>query len=372
MSIIERLATEIEQEPSSELESMCRQTVAAEMRHAKRLLTAEEIEDIADSVFEEEAIADLENVEDGEVVVTEHERRNIPEDEIVMVDEDGEVVEGVVVEGRFARLVVVPDRHCERVAKRIATHMESLALMVNVNEGVNLKSLYHPVPDVNMPCPKCSSRNVTPVWFDSGQVIACCNDCCAEFDASIDDVAHATLAERTVEDIDILPEFEVFGSVWLEDEGYGYEIYASGEVIDSGAADTFNEVQERFDDVADAYEEIEEGAQVDFTSGESDVIDVIDEDDIFFEAGKKASRARLARMIVDKRAFLDKSAMSGYRIFVGQGFHSPRGSLVVENVLPEGIYARLVTATADGRIQERVARFTEKELRNYVKRHRLV
>ena len=371
MSIIDRLAAEIESEPASELEELCRHAVAAEMRHAKRLLTADEIEDITEDTFEDEAVSDLDVDEDGEVEVTEHERANIPEESIVMMDEDGEVVEGVVVEGKFARLRVIPDHRCKHVAKRIATHMESLALMANINEGINLKSLYHPVPNVTMPCPKCSSRNVTPVWFDSGQVIACCNECATEFEASVDDVAHATLAERTVEDIDILPEYDVFGSVWLKDGGYGYEVYASGELIDSGEAETFDEVQERFDDIADAYDEIEEDAEIDFASGESDTVEDIDGDELILESGRKASRARVARMVADKKAFVAKNDLGGIKITAGRGFHSPRGSVIVESIMPNGVYARVVTATADGRIAERMVRFTERELKAYLKRHNL-
>ena len=246
MNIIEKLATAIAQEPSTELEGICRHAVAIEMRNAKRMLTAEEIEDVVDEVVDEEAIADLEDrYEDGEVEVSDAERGNIPEEDIVtMQDEDGEVVEGVVVEGKFARLVIVPDVSKRTISASIANHSDMLAHMANMNEGINLKSLYHPVPDVNMPCPACASRNVTPVWYDSGQVVACCNDCDMEFDASINDVAHATLAERTVEDIDILPEHEVFGSVWLSGDGFGYEIYASGELIDSGEEDDYEEPDE--------------------------------------------------------------------------------------------------------------------------------
>ena len=370
MNIIEKLATAIAQEPSTELEGICRHAVAIEMRNAKRMLTAEEIEDVVDEVVDEEAIADLEDrYEDGEVEVSDAERGNIPEEDIVtMQDEDGEVVEGVVVEGKFARLVIVPDVSKRTISASIANHSDMLAHMANMNEGINLKSLYHPVPDVNMPCPACASRNVTPVWYDSGQVVACCNDCDMEFDASINDVAHATLAERTVEDIDILPEHEVFGSVWLSGDGFGYEIYASGELIDSGEEDDYEDVIERFDDIADAYDDIEEGTQVDFSNGDSDIIEMMADDDVFFGAGRKASRIRLARMVADKRAYLDNSNRVDMRVEAGMCFDTSDGAIIVESVRSDGIYASVIGPQPDGRIGERVVRFSQKELADAVGR----
>lgn len=365
MSIIDRLAAAIDKEPSTELEGICRRAVAMEMRRAKRMLTADEIDDIVEDVVEEEAHADLEERFDGESVnVSDLEAENIPEDELVtFTDDDGEEIEGVVVEGRFARLKIRPDSSVRTISASISKHSESLAIMANSNEGINLQSLYHPVPDVNMPCPVCASRDVTPVWYDNGQVIACCNNCNREFDASIDDVAHATLAEQTVEDIDILPEHEVFGSVWLNGSGYGYEVYASGELVDSGEADRYDDVIERFDDIADAFDDIEEDSQVDFTNGESDVVDEIDGDDVYFEAGRKASRIRLARMVADGKAFVDNSRVASIG-FVrrGRSYRMKGGSrFEVDSVWNGGVDGRLVSCTPDGRLAERHVRMSKRE-----------
>lgn len=365
MDIIENIADAIEQEPSSDMEAMCREEVAMEMRSQRRMLTADEIEDIVEDIVEDEAIADLsvERVDEGEITVTEPERANIPDEDIVLVEDgDDEDVEGVVIGGRFARLNVVPDRSASVIAKSISRHSEALAHMANVNEGINLKSLYHPVPDVAMPCPVCASRNVTPVWYDRGEVIAHCNSCDHEFDASVEDVAHATLAERTVEDIDILPEYDVFGSVWLENDGYGYEVYAEGELVDSGAVDTYEEVLERFDDIADAYDEIGEGTQVDFSSGDSEMVEIMADDDVYFGAGRKASRIRLARMVADGAAFIDNSMRKELSFTAGQVFESQSGSVIVDSVMPDGIYATMISCAPDGHIAERVARFTPKQL----------
>ena len=365
MNIIDKLATAVEAEPSTEMEEICRHAVALEMRHAKRLLTADEVEDIVDDVVSEEALADTESLaEDGEVEVTDLERANMDDDEIVVFeDENGENIEGVVVEGRFARLVVVPDRSRSVISASIARHIEHLAHLATISDGIDKESLYHPVPDVLMPCPKCASMNVTPVWYDAGEVVACCNICGNEFDASIDDVIHATLAERTVEDIDILPEFDVFGSVWLEDDGYGYEVYASGELVDSGSAEEFIEVQDRFEDIADAYDDIEEGTQIDFINGDSDVIEEIDSDDVIFEAGRKASRIRLARMVVDKMAYIDNSNVTARRRYtVGQAFSTKVGHIEIDEIDRNGIYATVTSGMPSGRIAQRQMLFSQREL----------
>ena len=370
MSIIDKIAATIEGEPSTELEGMCRRAVAIEMRRAKRMLTADEIDDVVEEVVEEEAHADLEERFDGEQVnVSDLEAENIPDDEIVTyTDEDGEEIEGVVVEGRFAKLNIRPDSSVKTISASIAKHSEMLAIMANSSDGINLKSLYHPVPDVNMACPVCASHDVTPVWYDNGQVIACCNFCNREFDASIDDVAHATLAEQTVEDIDILPEHEVFGSVWLTGNGYGYEIYASGDLVDSGEAEKYDDVIERFDDVADAFDEIDEDSQIDFANGESDVIDEIDGDDVYFEAGRKASRIRLARMVADGRAFIDNSRVANIsHVVPGRTYAMADGSrFAVDTVSGGEIVGRRVSCMPDGRVSERYVKFSKREFANMV------
>lgn len=369
MNVIERLATAIEQESSNDMEAICRYTVAAEMRHERRMLTADEIEDIVADVVADEAHADPEDRFDGEVVeVTDLEAANM-DDIAEFTDEDGETIEGVVVGGKFARLVVKPDQSVRVISASIAKHSEALAHMASVNGGINLKSMYHPVPDVNMPCPTCASRNVTPVWFDSGQVTACCNECGMEFDASVDDVAHATLAERTVEDIDILPEFNVFGSVWLNGDGYGYEIYASGDMVDSGEAETFDEVQERFDDIADAYDEIGEGTGIDFANGDSDIVELMENDDVYFGSRRKASRIRLARMVASKKAFIDNSGKVNANFREGQEFSTRTGSIIVDSVLRDDVYATVIEGTADGRIAERVAKFTANEFDSFLRKN---
>ena len=349
MSFIDRAAEAVELEPAaSDLEEACRAEVASAMRGQRRMLTAEEIEDIVTDVVEEETEADpADFVEGGEIVMSDAEWDSV-EDKVVFESEDGPV-EGAVIAGRF-----LP-------ASRIACSMDEQAVLASTVDGIAPQALYNPVPDVKMPCPRCASSNVTPVWYDAGRVTALCNDCDEEFDASIDEVAHATLAEETVEDIDILPEHEVFGSVWNSGDGFGYEIYASGDLVDAGELDTFEEVQERFDDIADAFDDIEEDTVIEI-DGDSDVVIEIEADKVALGSGKNASRIRLARMVADRRAFLDNSNVlrNGYR--AGERFATEDGYIELDEVTEDEILAYVTSPTADGRISCEYVAFTPREL----------
>ena len=366
MNVVEIAARNVEGFRSgSDVEQACRKAVARVMRSERRLLTADEVEDVVEDVVDAETSVDVEDkVEGDHVEMTDVEWDSVPVEEKVMFDKDnGEVVEGVVVGGRLLPVKLSKDFRASVIAERINMEVSSTAHLANVNEGVNVKSLYHPVPDVKMPCPKCASENVTPVWYDDGEVIACCNSCGNEFEADVDVVAKATLAERTVEDIDILPEFDVFGSVWYQEDGkFGFEVYSSGDLVDAGDADTFEEVQERFDDIADAYDELDEGVEVDFANGESDVIDVVDGDELLLEGGKRASRARVARMVADRKAFIDKSKVARCDFRPGQVVATRLGNFVVESSKKKLVSGTMVRCTADGRLSEQPTRFTPLEL----------
>lgn len=366
MNVVEIAARNVEGFRSgSDVECACRFAVARKMRAERRLLSSDEVEDVVEDVVDAETSVDVEDRVDGDhVEMTDVEWDSVPVEDKVMFDkEDGEVVEGVVVGGRLLPVKLSSDFRASVIAERINMEISSTAHLANVNEGVNVKSLYHPVPDVKMPCPRCASENVTPVWYDNGEVIACCNSCGNEFDADVNVVAKATLAERTVEDIDILPEFDVFGSVWYQDNGkFGFEVYSSGDLVDAGDADTFEEVQERFDDIADAYDELDEGVGIDFASGKSDVIDVVDGDELVLEGGKRASRARIARMVADGMAFVDKSNVATFRLAPGQVVATRFGNFVVESCGRKSVYGSVVRCTPDGRVGEQPMRLTMSEL----------
>ena len=364
MDIIEIAANAIARDPMSvsDTESSCRFAVARSMRANKRLLAENEIEDIVCDVVAGDTYVDADSLEpdaDGEVEMTDTEWDSVDSDDKVVY---GDKV-GMVVGGRFCPVRIVEDTRAAHISYRIAKSMEYQAHTL-ASLGIDEKSLYHPIPDVAMPCPKCASSNVTPVWFDGGDVVACCNDCGCEFDASVDDVLRTTLADRTVEDIDIIPEHDVFGSVWCSDGGrFGYEVYASGELVDSGEEDTFEEVQDRFDDIADAYDSIDEGMVVDLTNGNSEIIEDIDGDKVTMEGGKTASRARLARMIADGTAYADMSSISRISFREGQHIvlsHNRRADVV--GVGDGCVYIDMYEGLADGRVACRQVRLSKRQL----------
>ena len=369
MNFVEIAANAIEGDvTASDMELMCRAAVAQKMRKARRFLTAEEILDITnDTVIEETAIDPEDIIEaEGELDVTDIEWESVPEEDKVEVELEEETVEGMVVGGKFYRANLRPDTSVSRYAQRIATSMDEQAHYATTF-GVAPKALFNPVPDVTMPCPKCASRNVTPVWYDKGEVIACCNECSHEFDASIEDVAKATLAERTVEDIDILPEFEVFGSVWYGEDGkFGYEVYASGDMVESGDSDTFEWIQDHFDDIADTYEEISEGTVIDLPSGDSEVVIDIDDDRIELESGKTASRARIARMVVNKKAFINNANATRTAFVEGNIYEAKSGAQVFVKRAGKELECEVWEPMVDGRIAHRLVNFTTKQLSNYL------
>lgn len=364
MDVIEIAASAIERDPMSvsDTESNCRLAVARAMREGGRLLAADEVEDIVGDVVSDETYVDIDSVEPdggGEVELTDAEWESVDSDDKVVY---GDTV-GMVVGGRFCPVRIVEDTRAAHISYRISKSMEYQAHVI-ASLGIDERSLYHPIPDVAMPCPRCASSDVTPVWFDGGEVIACCNDCGCEFDASVSDVMRATLADRTVEDIDILPEHDIFGSVWCSDGGrFGYEVYASGELVDSGEEDTFEDVQGRFDDIADAYEDISEGAVIDLTNGGSEVIECIDGDKVTMEGGRTASRARLARMMADGIAYADRSGVASAHVREGQRIALSHGRLAdVVSVGSDGVYLDVYEGVADGRVACRQVRLTMRQL----------
>jgi len=368
MDVIEIAASAVERDPmsASDVESACRFAVARSMRESRRLLADNEVEDIVGDIVDEETYVEpeaLEPNEDGEIELTDSEWESVDEGEKVVY---GDKV-GLVVNGSFCPVVTVPDFRVARISARICKSIEAQAHII-ASTGIDERSLYHTVPDVLMPCPKCESTNVTPVWFDGGEVVACCNACGEEFDASVEDVARATLAERTVEDIDIIPEHDVFGSVWCSGNGgFGYEIYASGELVDAGEDDTFEGVIDRFDAVADAYDDIEEGVGVDMASGFSGDVESISEDRIVFDDGRTASRAKIARMVADGSAFLDFSNVMRIAAYPGQELRSISGrSIEVEDISNGFIYASLYDGSPNGCITCKMARFTNREFAEFV------
>lgn len=370
MNAIERIARDLESSPSaSDMEDICRSEVAGIIRESKRLLTADEVEDIVDDVVADEAIAEPEVSDDGVIEMSELEWDNVPDEEKVKVDEGGDIVEGMVVAGMFRPVALHKDYRPKHIASNISKHIESLARLAATNDGIDYRSMFNPVPDVVMPCPKCASRDVTPVWYDAGEVVACCNHCGNEFHAGIDDVAHATLAERTVEDIDILPEHNVFGSVWCNDNGnFGWEIYASGDLIDSGESESFEVIQDRFDDIADAYDEISEDTVIDLDNGSDEKIVEINGDEITMESGRSASRIRIARMVADRKAFIDNSHVQTMRVHIGSVYSTADGaSVIVSSVEPDGIYASVIRCGSDGAVHEDFVRFSEREFADIVK-----
>ena len=371
MSVFDKLADAIAADTIvSDIEHLCRVHVAGEIKRERRLLAEDEVEDIVEDVVDGESFVELEDAvsDDGFIDMTDAEWENVPaDDKVVLEKDDGNDVEGAVVGGRFLPVRLHEDPRPASIARRINASIKEAAHIANSVDGVNVKSLYHPVPDVCMPCPACASRDVTPVWFDSGEVVACCNRCGAEFDASTDEVARATLAERTVEDIDILPEFDVFGSVWCQDDGrFGYEVYASGELVDSGAADTFEGVQERFDDIADGFDDIEDGSSIVFENGPEDVEDV-DGDRVVFEGGRAASRIRLARMLADHVAYLDNSGVTRMKLSPGMEFSSQMGTVVVASVDGDEVYANLIRCASDGRVVEDYVRYTRPQFKRMLR-----
>lgn len=367
MSFIEDAAMAVQNDPmsASDFETGCRFAVASKMRECRRLLAENEVEDIVEDMVGDYSYVDPEDrISEDSVEMTDIEWDLYPEGEKVVYGEE----DGVVVGGRFYPVRISEDSRVASVSKRIYSSISEIAHIAG-SLGMNERSLFHTVPDVNMPCPCCSSRNVTPVWFDDGDVTACCNDCGFEFDASLDDVALATIEERTVEDVDIIPEMDIFGSVWCRSDGrLGYEVYGSGELVDAGDAGSFSEVLARFDDIADAYDSISEGVGIDFTSGGSESVAGIEDDSLVMRSGRTASRIRVARMVADGSALLDMSHVERISAVPGQGFHYANGSIVVSSVEGGLIYADVWEPRPDGRLACVKSRFTEAQLVDKLKR----
>lgn len=355
VNVIARAVEAILSEPcSGDIEEMCHISVANVIKQSRRLLSADEVEDIVEDVVDGETLVDPEDMLDGdELRMSDIEWDSVEPER--KVDADG--VEGCVIGGRFYPVSTFPDQRAGMYASRIAAVIQSVANTANLTEGVNIRSLYHPVPIANIGCPRCASTDVTPVWYDDGRVTACCNKCLAEFDADIEDVAQATLVDKTIEDVDILPEHDIFGSVWYSGDGrYGFEVYSSGELVDSGEAGSLHDIQERFDDIADAFDDIEDGVEVDFTNGNSAVVDAVDGDDVVLvDDGREASasRIRLARMVVDKKAYIDGSGRLSMDFRPGDVVVSKNGSRIrVDEVAGGKVFSTVTMPKEDGGISQ--------------------
>lgn len=288
---------------ASDVEEICREVVVDEVLEQARLITEEEIQRILEPVVRGEIIVDPEERIDGEYVdVTDVEYDNLPDEAKAQDAAGGE--RKVLVGSKVYTAKIRPDMTARTLSKAIANEIKAAYFAVKSQSGIDIDfdSLHRPEPECETGCPRCGSVNTTPVWYDAGCMTVHCNSCESDFEASMKGTEKLSLKERTIEDYDIVPEADIFGSVWYDDggdhdyrePGYPYEIFQDGESVFMGWCSDFEDVMADFDDFSRKWHEISEGMSVySSESGKELKVSSFDGSSVFF--GKmRASRAKIA------------------------------------------------------------------------------
>lgn len=333
---------------ASDVEEICREAVVDEVLERARLITEEEIQRILEPVVRGEMIVDPEERIDGEHVdVTDVEYDNLPDEAKVEGASDGE--KKVVVRSRVYAARIRPDMNAKVIAAKIANEIRTAFFEIRSQSGIDLDfdSLHRSEPDADKGCPHCGSANTTPVWYDAGCMTVHCNSCDSDFEASMKGAGKLSLKERTIEDYDIVPEADIFGSVWYDDggdrdyrePGYPYEIFQDGEPVFMGWCSDFEDVMADFDDFSRKWHEISEGMSVySSESGRELKVSSLDGSSVFF--GKtRASRAKIAASAMRGTMRFGSSHLYCDSVKVGDLYRDARGnSMEVYDVSGGNVY----------------------------------
>ena len=319
----------------SDVEEICREVVVDEVLERARLITEDEIQRIIEPVVRRETIVDPEERIEGDYVdVTDVEYENLPDESKVEGASDGE--KKVVVRSKVYTARIRPDMNARVLASKIAGEIRVAFFQVKSYSGIDLDfdSLHREQPDADTGCPHCGSADTTPVWYDAGRMTVHCNSCDADFEASMRGTDKLSLKERTIEDYDIVPEADIFGSVWYDDggdhdyrePGYPYEIFQDGESVLMGWHSSFEDVMDDFDDFSRKWHEISEGMSIySSESGRELKVSSFDGSSVFFD-GMKASRARIAASAMRGTMRFGSSHLYCDSVKVGDLYRDARGN----------------------------------------------
>jgi hypothetical protein len=319
----------------SDVEEICREVVVDEVLERARLITEDEIQRIIEPVVRRETIVDPEERIEGDYVdVTDVEYENLPDESKVEGASDGE--KKVVVRSKVYTARIRPDMNARVLASKIAGEIRTAFFQVKSYSGIDLDfdSLHREQPDADTGCPHCGSADTTPVWYDAGRMTVHCNSCDADFEASMRGTDKLSLKERTIEDYDIVPEADIFGSVWYDDggdhdyrePGYPYEIFQDGESVLMGWHSSFEDVMDDFDDFSRKWHEISEGMSIySSESGRELKVSSFDGSSVFFD-GMKASRARIAASAMRGTMRFGSSHLYCDSVKVGDLYRDARGN----------------------------------------------
>lgn len=319
----------------SDVEEICREVVVDEVLERARLITEDEIQRIIEPVVRRETIVDPEERIEGDYVdVTDVEYENLPDESKVEGASDGE--KKVVVRSKVYTARIRPDMNARVLASKIAGEIRAAFFQVKSYSGIDLDfdSLHREQPDADTGCPHCGSADTTPVWYDAGRMTVHCNSCDVDFEASMRGTDKLSLKERTIEDYDIVPEADIFGSVWYDDggdhdyrePGYPYEIFQDGESVLMGWHSSFEDVMDDFDDFSRKWHEISEGMSIySSESGRELKVSSFDGSSVFFD-GMKASRARIAASAMRGTMRFGSSHLYCDSVKVGDLYRDARGN----------------------------------------------
>lgn len=330
---------------ASDVEEICREVVVDEVLEQARLITEEEIQRIIEPIVRQEIVVDPEERVEGDYVdVTDVEYENLPDDVKVEGASDGE--RKVVVRSRVYTARIRPDMNARVIAKKMANEIRAAFFEIKTASGIDLDfdSLHRVEPDAEKGCPKCGSANTTPVWYDAGYMTVHCNSCDSDFEASMKGTEKLSLKERTIEDYDIVPEADIFGSVWYDDggdhdyrePGYPYEIFQGGESVFMGWCSDFDDVIADFDEFSQKWHEVSEGMSIySSESGKELKVSSFDGSSVYF-GGLRASRAKIAASAVKGTMRFGSSHLYEDEVRVGDLYQDRRGNSMEVYAMSDG------------------------------------
>lgn len=320
-SVISHIAeTMAEESSSTPIEAYCREKVAGLVMERGRLLAADEIErEIADDVREMAMAPDLEEIEeDG--------KARMSQDEYDALDDSLKLEGGLVLAGRKAvKAEVYESREAERIAKRIAEDLSSIAHSVSLCEGgFDVGSMYFDMPS----CPVCCSDDVVETYSEDGVDTFACLVCGATF--SVD---------RPFEPL-------------VSDMGEGYsaviyptyvEVLYDGMLVDSftvPAQDAYDMVTA----ISSKMAQVSPGAMLVSTStGSESKVASVEGDEVTIEGGGKASRAKCARAIESFSMISDMSDVPNFEVKAGKEYDMGGERVRVDSVRGDEVYYTLVS-----------------------------
>jgi len=252
---VSRIASIISESVSlNDTEDLVRHAVLAAIKDKARILTTAEIETIAEAVVEDETAVDQDFIEehaakrikDGSYHLSDMELNSLSTDDwYTAALSDNPDIKYVLAGRKFYPVSVYKDERAKGIVSRIAYDIQYAQSMLRTEQHLDDISFVEEPPTEF--CPECGSDDVVKVWEDGEVSTFLCTDCDLEFT----DIE----PDNMFDDIELFDN--CFASVYPQSDGWYYEIWFDGIMINEGSVNEPDEVLEFLQLLGDAYHLLE-------------------------------------------------------------------------------------------------------------------